>query len=236
MPFVAFNPSTGTGLTETGLTSTKMRRAFRRIQGGGTGVLETSLARAGRRRAPGEILSCDLIGSIKVDFKRKVKFSPLLGNAKTETSVQYFLNATPAAPPIGNLQLPSVNSLLNPQFVAPAFSGSRHMRGDQVVVKFIARGQRLNGLVPEFHACRTDQPIGSPHDIVKTGAAINVTDPVRDTMTMVETLTGSFYIHPNDTANLLDGDTEFVYEFKLSDGLGRTFTLETGKFRFRSHC
>lgn len=235
MPFVAFNPSSGRGLTETELTSTKMRRAFRRIQGGGA-VLETSLARAGRRRAPGEILSCDLVGSIKLDFKRKVKFSPLLGNAKTETSVQYFLNATPAAPPIGNLQLPSVNSLLNPQFVAPAFSGSRHMRGDQVVVKFIARGQRLNGLVPEFHACRTDQPIGSPHDIVKTGAAINVTDPVRDTTTMVETLTGSFYIHPNDTANLLDGETEFVYEFKLSDGLGRTFTLETGKFRFRSHC
>lgn len=236
MPFVAFDPSTGTGLTETELTDTKMRRAFRRIQGGGNSVLETSSARAGRRRAPGEILFCDLDGSIDLSFKRKMKFSPLGGNAKTETSVQYFLNATPAAPPIGNLQLPSVNSLLNPQFMAPAFSGSRHMRGDQVVVKFVARGQRLNGLIPEFHACRTDEPIGSPHDIVKSGAAINVTDPVRDTTTLVETLTGSFYIHPNDTIALPDGETEFVYEFKLSDGLGRTFTLETGKFRFRSHC
>jgi hypothetical protein len=236
MPFVAFDPSTGTGLTETEITETKMRRAFRRIQGGGTSVLETSLARAGRRRAPGDLLICDLNGSLELNFKRKTKFSPLLGNAKTETSVQYFLNATPAAPPIGNLQLPSVNSLLNPQFVAPAFSGSKHTRGDQVVVKFVARGQRLNGLIPEFHACRTDEPVGSPHDLVKTGTAINITDPVRDTMTMVETLTGSFYIHPNDTATLPEGETEFVYEFKLSDGLGRTFTLETGKFRFRSNC
>lgn len=236
MPFVPFNPASGAGLTETEVTSTKMRRAFRRIQGGGTGVLETSLARAGRRRSPGENLICDLTGSINVNFKRKTRFSPLTGNGKTETSVQYFLNATPAAPPIGNLQLPSVNSLLNAQFIAPAFSGSRHMRGDQIVVKFVARGQRMNGLMPEFHACRTDEPIGSPHDIVKMGAAINITDPVRDTTTMVETLTGSFYIHPNDTAALPDGEIEFVYEFKLSDGLGRTFTLETGKFRIRSHC
>lgn len=236
MPFVAFNPSTGTGTTETEVTTTKMRRAFRRIQGGGTSVIETSLSRAGRRRSPGDPLICDLNGSVEFKFKRKIKFSPLLGNTRTETSVQYFLNATPAAPPIGNLQLPSVNSLLNPQFLAPAFNGSRHTRGDQVVVKFIARGQKLNGLVPEFHACRTDEPVGSPHDILKMGAAINVTDPVRDTTTMVETLTGSFYIHPSDTIALPDGETEFVYEFKLSDGLGRTFTLETGKFRFRSHC
>lgn len=234
MPYVPFGSPTNGTTIETELTDVKLRRAFRYIRTQGN--LSTSLIRAGRSRSTGP-LKVVFEGKMDVNLKRKVRFSPLSGRAEIRTITQYFLNATPAVPPVGNLRLPNVNQFLNKNYVPPGFNGTQHhTRGDQIVIQFVVRGQKMNGLKPMFHACRTDQPIGSPHDLIKEGAEISITDPVRDTSTGVETMSGSFYINPGDTKDLPDGTLEFVYEFKLADGLGRVFTLERGKFRISSHC
>ena len=234
MPYVAFSPPKGTTTIVTTLIDVKLRRAFRHIRSQGS--VSTSLIRAGRMRSTGRI-SATLQGTTDVNLKRKVKFSPLSGQSTISTMTQYFLNATPSVPPAGNLRLPSVNQLLNKNFVAQGFNGSQHhTRGDQIVIQFVVKGQKMNGLKPSFCACRTDQPIGSPHDLVKEGSSISITDPVRDTTNDVETMSGSFFINPGDTAGLPDGNLEFLYAFKLSDGLGRTYTLERGQFKISSHC
>lgn len=233
MPYLAFGPPTTLSTLDTELTDVKLRRAFRHIRS--QGLISTSLSRSGRSRSTGPLL-VEFQGRTDVSLKRKVRFSPLSGRSSMETLTQYFLNATPAVPPIGSLRLPNVNQLLNKAFVSPSFNGTQHAKGDQIVIQFMVKGQRMDGLKPMFSACRMDQPAGSPHDLEKEGAAISITDPVRDTTTSVETMTGSFFINPGDTLTLPDGTIEFVYEFKLSDGLGRTYTLERGKFKVSSYC
>jgi hypothetical protein len=57
-----------------------------------------------------------------------------------------------------------------------------------------------------------------------------------DTATGVETMTGNFAINPSDTAGLPNSEIEFIYELTLSDGLGRVYSLESGKFRIYSVC
>ena len=234
MPYIAFGPPTQATTLVSELTTVKLRRAFRQIRA--QGAVSTSLIRSGRSRSTGA-LKVLFDGKVDVNLKRKVRFSPLLGQSSLQTLTQYFLNATPAVPPAGSLRLPSVNQLLNKNFVAQGFNGSQHhTRGDQIVIQFVVNGQKMNGLKPIFSACRMDLPLGSPHDLVKEGAAISMTDPVRDTTNGVETMSGSFFINPGDTINLPDGSLEFLYDFKLSDGLGRTYTLERGKFKISSHC
>ena len=235
MPYAAFSALVGSTELQTEFTTDPiLRKAFRYIRGESS--VSTSLIRAGRSRSSGRI-GVAIEGSMDVGFKRQIRLNPIMAEATIETRTQYFLNATPAVPPAGNLRLPSVNQLLSKNYIAQAFNGSQqHTRGDQIIIQFVVRGQRMDGLRPAFYACRTDQPSGSPHDLTKGGNEISMTDPVRDTTNGLETMSGSFFINPNDTIGLPDGTLEFTYEFKLSDGLGRTFTLERGRFKISSHC
>jgi hypothetical protein len=234
MPILNFGTSTATLASETDLTLVALARSLGKIPTLCQSSVNVSLL--GMVRSTIGLISEGTF-SWSADLKRMLKLGIAQAACQSEAIIQFFLSAVATAPPIGALSVPSVNQLLNPQFVAPGLGGARFVRGTLISLAFKIQGQRLTGLNAQFTACRTDQAIGSPHDITKTApSSIIQTAPVMDTATGVETMTGNFAINPSDTAGLPNSEIEFIYELTLSDGLGRVYSLESGKFRIYSVC
>lgn len=172
--------------------------------------------------------SIALTSGLSGTLKRKLKFPAGAIASVTQSQVKFFLNVSPAAPPKGTLHRADLSTLLQPGSSAPAFSGSRLVKGDLTPVSFKIQGQKLEGLEAEFTAKRKDDLTAAP--IIKSGAAVHQTDPAVDGQTKVETVMGSFAIEPGDTDSFPDSEVELSYTLKFSDGLGRVYTVVSGSF------
>ncbi|QKQ75652.1 hypothetical protein [Nostoc sp. TCL240-02] len=168
--------------------------------------------------------TCGLSGTLK----RKLKFPPGVITSTTNSQVKFFLNVSPAAPPKGSLYRADLSTLLQPGSSAPAFSGSRLVKGDLTPLSFKIQGQKLDGLNAEFTTKRKDDPLAAP--IVKSGSAVHQSDPAVDGQTKIETVMGSFALDPGDTESFPDSEVELSYTLKFSDGLGRVYTVASGNF------
>jgi hypothetical protein len=194
-------------------------------------------SQVGRIRSPDGDLSCRIEGSATSNLRQVLRFGAVQAWSNIRTLVHYFVDATAVPAPTGRLLIPTVEQISNPNASPRAFNGLRFVRGNSVPIEFTLRGQRLDGFNAKFTACLEAEPIGSPHDIVKTSpSSIRQAGVTRDSRTGVETMTGTIFLDPSDTVNLPDGESKFVFEFKVDDSNGRVHTLETGKFTVFTVC
>ncbi|HYX18339.1 MAG TPA: hypothetical protein VE944_29030 [Nostoc sp.] len=192
-----------------------------------TTVLSASVGALGKKRSvkPDTVnFTSNLAGTLK----RKLNFPAGVITSTTNSQVKFFLNVSPAAPPKGSLYRADLSTLLQPGSNAPAFSGSRLVKGDLTALSFKIQGQRLDGLNAEFTAKRKDDLFAAP--IVKSGSAVHQNDPAVDGQTKIETVMGSFSIDPGDTESFPNSEVELSYTLKFSDGLGRVYTVALGNF------
>jgi len=180
-----------------------------------------------RDRAP-RIVPVEIATGVKGAFKQLVKFGGGEIKLTTETDIAYFVNAVPVAPPKGVMGLASIDRIIDPNVVA-VFNGCRLIKGDLIPVYFHVQGQRLTGLEGKFKAKQRRILDGStPITLEKT--SIVESAPALDERTGIEIMTGNFAIEPTDTDGFPDYEVEMVYQFLLSDGQGRTYTVATGYF------
>jgi hypothetical protein len=212
--------------TTADISTIKIRKNFGK-PGAIATVLSASVGTLGKKRSvrPDAIaITSNLTGTLK----RKLKFPGGAIASTTQSQVKFFLNVSPAAPPKGTLHRADLSTLLQPNSTAPAFSGSRLVKGDLTALSFKIQGQKLAGLNAEFIAKRKDDLLAST--IVKSGSAVHQIDPTVDTQTKIETVMGSFSIDPGDTEDFPDSEVELSYTLKFSDGLGRVYTVVSGSF------
>lgn len=221
MPLLYFpSGSLATTTTAPNITIIKVRRNI-----GKPGLLATkSVASAGEttRKRSVQVEPSKFFSNLEGILKRKLKLGPAVIRSTTQANVKFFIAANPAPPPKGNLYLADITAWADGS-TPPAFNGQRIIRGDLIPLTFKITGQRLSSLNMEFTAKRRDD--GSL--ITKTNARL--TDPVIDSK-KVETVYGTFTLDPGDTSGFPDSEVELAYVLKLSDGLGRTYTIEYGSF------
>lgn len=169
----------------------------------------------------------NLTSTLSGTMRRKLRFPAGVVATKTEGEVRFFLAVNPTAPPAATVYRASISTLISGGN-APSFAGSRIIRGDLQPIAFKVIGQKLNGLFATFTAKRKDDATAAP--IIKTGSAIHLTQPVLDSKTGIETMMGALAIEPADTANFPLQEIELTYTLRLSDGIGRTYTVEYGSF------
>ncbi|MBW4677667.1 MAG: hypothetical protein KME52_27810 [Desmonostoc geniculatum HA4340-LM1] len=226
MPQLNFPSGAIASTTTSDIATIKIRKNL-----GKSGVIATvsaaSVGALGKKRSvrPDAIaITSNLSGTLK----RKLRFPAGAIASQAQSQVKFFLNVSPVAPPKGSLHRADLSTLLQPGSSAPAFSGSRLVKGDLTPVSFKIQGQRLDGLDAEFTAKRKDDPLALP--IIKTGASVHQTDPAVDNQSKIETVMGSFSIDPGDTEDFPDSEVELSYTLKFSDGLGRVYTVVSGSF------
>ena len=180
-----------------------------------------------RDRAP-KIKPLELIATVQGQFKQWLKFGGGTVTAKFETDVAYFINAVPTAPPKGVMGLASMDRVIDP-VVPLVFNGSRLVRGDLVPIFFHVQGQRLTGLEGTFKA-KQRRLVGNQPPITFEKTSVIESAPSLDEKTGIEIMTGNFTIDPSDTNSFPDYEVEMGFQFLLSDGQGRTYTVATGYF------
>lgn len=196
------------------------RGAKCRIQSG------VDVVRTGRIRSvpPDQIeLKIKSVGSVR----SRLYLRPRNLKLASDVTVKSFVATIPPAPPEGTLYRASIRSLLT-NSTPPAMNGSRIVKGDLTPLCFKLTGQKLTGLTAELILKRKDLTGAAP--IVKSGSAIHQTAPSLDPETNTEVMMGQLAIEPADTASLPEQEVEFAYQLKLTDGVGRVYTLETGFF------
>lgn len=207
------------------ISTIKIRKDF-----GKPGLIATttnaSIGALGKKRSV-KFDAIAFTSNIAGTLKRKQHFPSGAIASTTESLVEFFLNVSPVAPPQGTLHKADLGSLLL-GLAAPAFSGSRLVKGDLTPLSFKIQGQKLSGLTANFKAIRKDDPTAAL--IVKTGVTVHQASPTIDPQTKIETMMGSFYIDPSDTASFPDSEVELSYTLKFSDGLGRVYTVVSGNF------
>lgn len=235
MPIVYFGATTGeSGIQTEAGPNVALVRSLKVSAASG---VKAFASQVGRIRSPDGELNCRIEGGAVANLRQGLRFGAVQALSNIRTLVNYFIDATATPPPTAKLVIPTVEQISNPNASPRGFNGLRFVRGNSVPIEFTLRGQRLDGFNAQFTACRTDETIGSPHDITKTApSSIRQTGVTKNVTTGVETMTGTIFIDPSDTASLPDGEIEFVFEFKVSDGNGRVHTLDTGKFKVFSVC
>ena len=153
--------------------------------------------------------------TIKGTLKRRLRLSGGAIASVTSVNVLEFVAELQAPPPTGSLQ-----------YAQSAFAGSRFVRGDLIPVNFSVVGQKIDGLKGMFAAKAKNNLTISPLIIMNIGTSTPVVNP----QTGIETANGNFLIESADTAVLPDGENEFGYNFKLQDGNGRIYTIESGVY------
>ncbi|MBD2771143.1 hypothetical protein [Iningainema tapete] len=179
---------------------------------GAVGRVRSLLAMATPSLSP---LTANIASSLSGTLKRKLKLPAGTIASTIVSALRFFLAAEQTPPPKGKLTL-----------AGSSFAGSRLVKGDLIPLSFTITGQRLEGLTALYTAKRKDNPLAPT--LVK--ANIHLTDVAIDPKTGIETMTGAFSIEPADTESFPDGEVELSYTFKLTDGLGRVYTLEKGSF------
>lgn len=226
MPQVNFSSGAIASATTADIATIKIRKNL-----GRPGVIATtttaSVGAVGKKRSV-KPDAANFTSNLAGTLKRKLKFPSGAIASVTQSQVKFFLNVSPAAPPKGSLLRADLSTLLQPNSTAPAFSGSRLVKGDLTALSFKIQGQKLAGLNAEFTAKRKDDLLASP--IVKSGSAVHQSDPAVDSQTKIETVMGSFSIDPGDTDSFSDSEVELSFVLKFSDGLGRVYTVVSGSF------
>lgn len=180
-----------------------------------------------RDRAP-KIKPLLFVAMVKGQFKQWLELSGGTITAKFATDVAYFINAVPVAPPKGQMGLMSIQKVIDPK-IPVGFNGARLIRGDLYPIYFHVQGQKLAGLTGTFKAKqRKVLPGASPIVFEKTSVVEGA--PSLDDRTGIEIMTGNFSLDPGDTDGFPDYEVEMGYQFTLSDGMGRTYTVSTGFF------
>ncbi|MBD2019177.1 hypothetical protein H6F43_03130 [Leptolyngbya sp. FACHB-36] len=195
------------------------------------GEVEIRVKQRGRVRSRKSEL-IDLKGGIAGKLHYRVRLVPAGPvTATIEVKVPYFLDARPVAAPIGKLGLATVQNFLDPNASLQSLSGQRLVRGDLIPLLFRVQGQKLTGLKGQLTVKRVGSPPLPALTITKSApATITQADPTIDPQTKLETLSGQFAIEPGDTTGFPDTEVELRYQFSLSDGLGRSYTIEQGTF------
>lgn len=185
------------------------------------------VAMTGRYRAPGH-QPVAVRGRVQGKLKLLAKMFGSTISLVTEIVTRYFVNAMPTVPPKGRMGLVSIAHVIDPTVALP-MNGSRLVKGDLIPIYFHVQGQRLEGLEGVFYAKqRKVKPPLSPIEFTKS--AVIEADPSLDPKTGLEVMTGNFSLTPSDTLGFPDYEIEFGYQFVLTDGMGRTYTVATGFF------
>lgn len=202
---------------------------------GVVGTMKTTAIAAISAASRVRTLSLTPAHSTSVIRSKGVKVRVKLAGGKLATTsraeVKYLINAAPISPPAGFLFLGSLATLSGQS--APSFSQTRAIKGDLTPIFFRIEGERLQSLHAKFIAKQKNVAGGVvPLRIEKTHPdAIEQTDPALDSATGIEVMTGNFSINAADTASFPEtGEVEMGYAFQLTDGMGRTYTIEQGSF------
>jgi hypothetical protein len=202
----------------TNITTIKIRKNI------GKGLISnkvtTSIGGVGRKRSL-SLTTAQFTSNLTGTLKRRLLLPSGAVASTTTAKVRFFLAAGQTPPPIGKIYRADIAS-------QPALNGSRLVRGDLIPLTLKITGIKLAGLNAIITAKRKDDPLASP--IIKSGSAIHQTAPVIDPQTGVESVSGSFAIEPADTEGFPEKEVELGYFFKLTDGLGRIYTIEIGTF------
>ena len=182
--------------------------------------ITTSIGGVGRKRSL-KLTAAQLTSNLTGTLKRRLLLPSGAIATTTTAKVRFFLAAGQTPPPIGKIYRADIAS-------QPALNGSRLVRGDLIPLTFKVTGIKLAGLNAIITATRKDNPLAAP--IIKSGSAIHQTAPVVDSQTGVESVNGSFALEPADTEGFPEREVELRYAFKLTDGLGRIYTIELGSF------
>ncbi len=167
-----------------------------------------------------EYLSGQIVGLIEGVLKR----ARLLSGKIIETfsgKVSVFIDATITATPTARLYLYQAGC---PEFIENNLAGHRFTRMDYLAIGFKCCGDKMAGLQPYFQAGLKTGGV-----LINKGPANMTINPIFLASANEEHLTGMFSITEVDTAPLpADTQSELIYRFWLSDGVGRNYTLEEG--------
>lgn len=230
MPQVPFSPGAIASTSEAEIAEFKLTKNLAR-----PGQLKTvsvaSINRLARRRSFGRIEANSKTGMVG-RTKRKASLAGGAILTQVRSQIKFFLNAAPVAPPTGRISLQRLDALTDPKFVGPRLGGSRLIKNDLIPIFFAIRGEKTNGLTARFVARQLGVAEGvTPLSIEKAAPSnIKQTWAVIDPQTKVEQITGNFSIEPGDTAGFPEGEVELAYQFVMTDGLGRHYTIERGSF------
>lgn len=167
-----------------------------------------------------EYLSGQILGLVEGVLKRARR----LPGEIVETfsgKVSVFIDATITATPTARLYLYQAEC---PEFTEDNLAGHSFTRTDYLAIGFKCCGDKMAGLQPYFQAGLTTGGI-----LINKGPANMTINPIFSASANEEHLTGMFSITEVDTAPLpADAQSELIYRFWLSDGVGRNYTLEEG--------
>lgn len=180
----------------------------------------TSIGGVGRKRSL-LLTTTQLTSAMTGTLKRRLLLPSGACLTTSTAQVRFFLAAGQTPPPVGKIYRADVST-------QQLFNGSRLVRGDLIPLTLKVIGQKLAGLNAIITAKRLDNPLAAP--LIKSGSAIHQTAPVIDPQTGIESVSGSFAFLASDTEGFPDAEVELHYTFKLTDGLGRVYTIECGSF------
>lgn len=167
-----------------------------------------------------EYLSGQITGLVEGVLKRVRR----LPGAAAETffgKISVFIDSTITATPTARLYLYQADC---PDFTENNLAGHSFTRTDYLAIGFKCCGDKMVGLQPYFQAGLTTGGV-----LINKGPANMSINPIFSASSNEEHLTGMFSITEVDTASLpADTQSELIYRFWLSDGVGRNYTLEEG--------
>ncbi len=159
-------------------------------------------------------------------LRSRVYLRPLPLRVAVVTTCDSFLLTIPVAVPEGRLYRSTLAGLRS-SAQAPSLNRSRLVIGDSVPLAFQITGQKLAGLNAQLIA-KPKVNLTAP-TIIKQGGSVHQTSPVLAPDLGTETMMGQLTLESGDTAGLTQ-ETEFDFQLKFTDGLGRVYTVEVGTF------
>lgn len=230
MPYLNFPAGSIASVSEADIAEFKLTKNLGR-PGWFKSAAVCNVGRVGRSRTM--MVECTPKSAFKGKLKRMVNIGGGAIATQTRSQVKFFLNAAPIAPPKGSVHLQTLDSLNNPNAVGPRLNGRRLIRDDLTPIYFTAQGEKTLGLNAHFVARQigVDPLVATPLEITKSSPnTIKQSAAAIDPQTEIEKITGNFNIEPGDTSGFPNGEVEFSYQFYLTDGLGRRYTIESGSF------
>lgn len=157
----------------------------------------------------------------------RVNFGAGTIEGKSQTRVTGFVNTIPVAVPKGKLLIAVTDPLLNPGFANPALHSYRMARLDSLPIFAIVEGQRLEDLSGLLQVKGRDLVTQALYNFQ---CSMVFAAPTSEIQT-VQRRSGRIQIEPNQTESFpLDKEVLCQYKFTLTDGNGRTYTIEVGSF------
>ena len=133
--------------------------------------------------------------------------------------VTVFIDHTITATPKGRLYLYQADC---PDFTEKNLARHSFTQSDYLAIGFECCGDSMTGLLPYFKAGLSTGGV-----LIDKGPGDMEINPINNPSSNEERLSGMFSITAIDTSPLpVDTQSELIYRFWLSDGVGRNYTLE----------